>query len=401
MSLVTGRRRASNGGLRPPIMAPVCIAIFFLAPFVITLLASLRHGTEARLPPLPPWPTTGISFDSYRSLDSFGAGIWQHTVNSLIVSVATVVLTVAISLLAGYGFSRYRFPFKNVFFVLIIATLMIPFQSILTPLFIILAKLGLNNSLFGLTLVYVTLQLPFSVFMMRNAFDAVPKEIEEAARIDGAQDMKLLVMVLLPLVLPGVATVAIFAFLNAWNEFLAALVLLSSNEKVHAAGADDGGARRSSRSHQLGRGAGGRRRNDHPLPHRLPASATLLHARAHGRRSEMTSQEKIGWTTMTKLKRDRQFRPLPVPNVDVHGLFGDRQDAICDSTAETLLDRCVEAGMVRAIDVRSSRAPASSFRSGLGRLDADVLGQRPRQVDRDGGLFALSRPTRSPRGARR
>jgi multiple sugar transport system permease protein len=114
---------------------------------------------------------------------------------------------------------------------LIIATLMIPFQSILTPLFIILAKLGLNNSLLGLTLVYVTLQLPFSVFMMRNAFDAVPREIEEAARIDGARDLKLLVRVLLPLVLPGAATVAIFAFLNAWNEFLAALVLLSSNDR--------------------------------------------------------------------------------------------------------------------------------------------------------------------------
>jgi multiple sugar transport system permease protein len=211
--------------------AGIVIAIFFLAPFFITLLASFRRGAEAGQPPLPPWPTTGISFDAYKVLDSFGAGIWQHMVNSLVVSIGTVVLTVAVSLLAGYGFSRYRFPFKNVFFVLIIATLMIPFQSILTPLFIILAKLGLNNSLFGLTLVYVTLQLPFSVFMMRNAFDAVPKEIEEAARIDGARDLRLLARVLLPLVLPGVATVAIFAFLNAWNEFLAALVLLSSNEK--------------------------------------------------------------------------------------------------------------------------------------------------------------------------
>src|SRR5690606_38311555 len=122
-------------------------------------------------------------------------------------------------------------PLKNVFFILIIATLMIPFQSILTPLFIILARLGLNNSLVGLTLVYVTLQLPFSVFMMRNAFDAVPREIEEAARIDGARDIKLLLRVPLPLGMPGVATVAIFAFLNAWNEFLAALILLSDNDK--------------------------------------------------------------------------------------------------------------------------------------------------------------------------
>jgi len=209
----------------------IAIALFFLAPFAIAFLSSFRHGTEASLPPLPPWPADGFSLDAYGSLDGFGAGIWQHTINSLLVAIATVVLTVIVSLLAGYGFSRYRFPLKNVLFVLIIATLMIPFQSILTPLFIILAKLGLNNSLFGLTLIYVTLQLPFSVFMMRNAFDAVPKDIEEAARIDGARDLRLLVRVLLPLVLPGVATVAIFAFLNAWNEFLAALILLSSNDK--------------------------------------------------------------------------------------------------------------------------------------------------------------------------
>ena len=207
------------------------LAVFFLAPFAITILSSFRHGTEARLPPIPPWPTTGVSLDAYRSLDSFGAGVWQHTLNSAAVAIGTALLTVIVSLLAGYGFSRYRFMFKNALFVLIIATLMIPFQSILTPLFIILAKLGLNNSLIGLTLVYVTLQLPFSVFMMRNAFDAVPKEIEEAARIDGARDLKLLVRVLLPLVLPGIVTVAIFAFLNSWNEFLAALVLLSDNSK--------------------------------------------------------------------------------------------------------------------------------------------------------------------------
>lgn len=205
-------------------------AFFFLAPFLVSFLASFRSNSENQKPPLPPWPTSGVSIDAYRALNGFGSGVWQHTVNSIVVSLGTVVLTVVVSVLAGYGFSRYRFPLKNTLFVLIIATLMIPFQSILTPLFIILAKLGLNNSLFGLMLIYVTLQLPFSVFMMRNAFDAVPKEIEEAARIDGARDLKLLFRVLMPLVMPGVATVSIFAFLNAWNEFLAALVLLSSNE---------------------------------------------------------------------------------------------------------------------------------------------------------------------------
>jgi multiple sugar transport system permease protein len=209
----------------------ILITVFFLAPLLIMLLASFRPRSETALPPLPPWPLRGFSIDAYRTLDTFGAGIWHHMFNSLLVSLGTVALTVVISLLAGYGFSRYRFPFKNLLFIIVIATLMIPFQSILTPLFIILSAVGLTNSLFGLTLVYVTLQLPFSVFMMRNAFDAVPKEIEEAARIDGARDLRLLARVLLPLVMPGVATVAIFAFLNAWNEFFAALVLLSSNDK--------------------------------------------------------------------------------------------------------------------------------------------------------------------------
>jgi len=207
------------------------IAALFIAPIAWTVLSSLKPAQEARQPPLPPWPTTGVTIENYVTLSNFGDGLWQSLGNSTFVALATVVLTVLVSLLAGYGFSRFSFPLKGLCFLLILATIMIPFQSILTPLFIILAKLGLNNSLIGLTLVYVTLQLPFSVFMMRNAFDAVPKEIEEAARIDGARDLRLLFRVLFPLVLPGVATVAIFAFLNAWNEFLAALILLSSNEK--------------------------------------------------------------------------------------------------------------------------------------------------------------------------
>ena len=209
----------------------IIASVLFVAPIVWTVLSAFKPAHEARQPPLPPWPTTGFSVENYATLDTFGDGLWLPAQNSLYVSVMTVILSVIVGVLAGYGFSRFRFPMKDLLFIVILSTIMIPFQSILTPLFIILARLGLNNSLLGLTLVYVTLQLPFSVFMMRNAFDAVPKEIEEAARIDGARDLKLLFRVLLPLVLPGVATVAIFAFLNAWNEFLAALVLLSSNEK--------------------------------------------------------------------------------------------------------------------------------------------------------------------------
>lgn len=220
----TGRRIAFHvGGL--------VLSALFLAPIVWSVLVSFKTSQEARQPPLPPWPVERYALESYENLQRFGVGIATYAGNSFTVSIATVILSVAISLLAGYGFSRFQFPLKNTLFVLIISTIMIPFQSILTPLFLILTKLGLQNSLAGLVLVYVTLQMPFSIFMMRNAFDAVPKEIEDAARVDGASTMLILRRVMLPLVLPGMATVAIFAFLASWNEFLAALILLSDQSK--------------------------------------------------------------------------------------------------------------------------------------------------------------------------
>ncbi|WP_448469975.1 carbohydrate ABC transporter permease [Martelella sp. AMO21009] len=212
-------------------MIGLFLAFLFLAPLAWSLMVSFKTSAESRKPPLPPWPTTGFSTQSYQNLSDFGSGIWTYTGNSLTVSLATVVLSVVVSLLAGYGFSRFHFPFKNALFVLIIATIMIPFQSVLTPLFVILSKLGLQNTLTGIVCVYVTLQMPFSIFMMRNAFDAVPKEIEDAARVDGASVIKVLYRIMLPLVLPGVATVAIFAFLASWNEFLAALILLTDQQK--------------------------------------------------------------------------------------------------------------------------------------------------------------------------
>ncbi|MDR3374638.1 MAG: carbohydrate ABC transporter permease [Ancalomicrobiaceae bacterium] len=211
--------------------ASILVAALFLFPLVWTVLVTFKSKAESAQPPLPPWPVNGWSLENYHSLDQFGAGLMHYAENSLVIAFGTAALTVVVSTLAGYGFSRFRFPMKGAFFILILATMMVPFQSILTPLFLILTRLHLNNSLVGLILIYVTLQLPFSVFMMRNAFDAVPREIAEAARIDGARGLKLLVFVLGPLVMPGVASVGLIAFLNAWNEFLGALVFLSDQDK--------------------------------------------------------------------------------------------------------------------------------------------------------------------------
>jgi len=209
----------------------VIVAILFLTPVVLTALASFRPAAEAGSPPLPPWAAAGLSIASYRRLDALGSGILHYSANSLFVALGTAALTILVATLAGYAFSRFRFPFKSTIFLLILATIMIPFQSILTPLFLILVKCGLQNSLIGLVLVYATVQLPFGVFMMRNAFDTVPKEIEEAARLDGLDGLRLLLRVMSPIVFPGIISVGLFAFLYAWNEFLAALVFLSDQGK--------------------------------------------------------------------------------------------------------------------------------------------------------------------------
>ena len=207
------------------------VALLFLAPLAWVVLASFRSPAESARPPLPPWPMEGFSIASYERLENFGQSVLHYAGNSLFVALGASALTIVVAILAGYGFSRFRFPMKGLAFVLVLSTMMIPFQSILTPLFLLLAKMGLQNTLTGLVLIYSTLQLPFSVFMMRNAFDAVPKEIEEAARMDGVKGVRMLVQVMGPLVLPGVVTVGLFAFLNAWNEFLAALVLLTDQSK--------------------------------------------------------------------------------------------------------------------------------------------------------------------------
>jgi len=202
------------------------LALMFLFPIVWSILTSLEPRAESMASPPVYWPSR-ISFENYRNLAQYGQGIGHYLWNSGSVAAMTVFSTLLLSTLGGYGFSRFRFPGRNAIFVLILATLMIPFQSILNPLFVLLRLLHLQDTKLGLALVYTTFQLPFAVFMMRNAFDAVPKEIEEAALLDGCTALRMLRLVMLPLVGPGMATVTLFAFFGSWNELLAALILIS------------------------------------------------------------------------------------------------------------------------------------------------------------------------------
>lgn len=204
----------------------IALAVLFLFPIVWAAISSIKPPPEASAIP-PTFLPSRIDFGNYAKLNEYGRGVWTYVGNSVGAAVMTVIGATILSTLAGYGFSRFRFPAKNVMFVLILMTLMIPFQSILIPLFLILTGLHLQNTLFGLALVYITFQLPFGVFIMRNSFDTVPREIEEAALLDGCTPLTMLYRVMLNIVRPGVITVGIYAFLNSWNEFLAALIFMT------------------------------------------------------------------------------------------------------------------------------------------------------------------------------
>ena len=201
------------------------LAIIFLFPLVWTAVSSVapRAGTSQ---------TTGWGFGNYNTLSHYQAGIWQYLANSAFVSLTTVVLTLGISLLGGYAFARFSFPGKNLLFLTTLAILMVPYATLLIPLYVLLNQLGLQNSLIGVALVLTMFQLPFATFMMRISFEAIPKELDEAAMVDGCSSWTALWRVLLPAVKPGLITVGLFAFLAAWNDFFAPLILINDSSKL-------------------------------------------------------------------------------------------------------------------------------------------------------------------------
>lgn len=201
------------------------LAVIFIYPLIWTAVSSVqpKAGTSQ---------TDGWGFGNYVALADYQAGIWVYLANSLFVSLLTVLLTLVVSLLGGYAFARFSFPGKNVLFLTTLAILMVPYATLLIPLYVILNAVGLSNSLVGVAIVLAMFQLPFSMFMMRISFESVPRELDEAAMVDGCSSFGALWRVLLPAVKPGLITVGLFAFLAAWNDFLAPLILITDTNRM-------------------------------------------------------------------------------------------------------------------------------------------------------------------------
>jgi len=211
------------------------LAIVFLFPLLWALLNSLKTTAEANQQP-PTWFPRTLSLDNYRSLTTFDQGIGVYLVNSVLVSVLTVAGSVVVCVLGGYGFARFAFRGKNLLFVSTLAILMVPYATILLPLYILLSRVGLQNTLLGLALVLVMFQLPFGIFLMRNSFESIPRELEEAALVDGCSNFGAFRHVSLRMVLPGAVTVGLFSFLTSWNEYLALLIFMIALLLVGAVG---------------------------------------------------------------------------------------------------------------------------------------------------------------------
>ena len=210
------------------LVGALCIAIcaIMVAPLAMSVLASVKPTAEAAASP-PTYLPHAVSLDSYERLWTYQEGLPTYLANSLGTALLAIALTLALTVPAGYALARFPIPGKEVVFVVLLLALIVPYQALLTPIFLMFAKIGLTNTLLGLAILHTAIQLPFSLYILRNSFTAVPRELEEAAMIDGASSWRVLVTIFIPGATPAIVTVALFAFITSWNEFLGALVMMS------------------------------------------------------------------------------------------------------------------------------------------------------------------------------
>jgi len=223
-----GLRERLWDGRTKYLVGAICLALctIMLLPLALSVLASFKSTAEAAAVP-PTYVPRAITLDSYERLWTYQAGLPTYLLNSLGTALLTIAFILGLTVPAGYGLARFPIPGKELIFVLLLLALIIPYQALLTPIFLMFAQLKLTNSLIGLAILHTVIQLPFSLYILRNSFAAVPRELEEAAVVDGATSWQVLLRIFIPAITPAIITVALFAFVTSWNEFLGALVMMS------------------------------------------------------------------------------------------------------------------------------------------------------------------------------
>ena len=212
--------------------ALTCLVVMavMLFPLVATFVSSIKTSAEASAVP-PVYLPSALSLENYAKVFGYQAGLGTYLFNSLAVAFLTIVLCLVLAVPAGYALARLRVPMRETVFLVLLSGMMVPYQALLTPLYLMFASIGLTNTHLGLAIVHTVLQLPFSVYVMRNSFEAVPRDLEEAALIDGCSSFQILWRILLPLARPALVTVVLFAFVMSWNEFIGALILMGKETR--------------------------------------------------------------------------------------------------------------------------------------------------------------------------
>ncbi|NHN29123.1 carbohydrate ABC transporter permease [Paenibacillus agricola] len=208
--------------LRLPLLLATAFTLFPLYWNVVTSLKS--EGEITRLP-IRYWPEL-VTFENYIvAWNNVGFSVFFK--NSVFVSAMTVIIVLICSVLVGYAISRFKFKGKSAFMIMLLCTQFVPGAMLLIPLFMIFKQLGLTSNLFALIITYSTFQLPFNALLMSGFISNIPEALEEAAMVDGCSRLKAIFLVIFPILLPGIVATTVFTFINAWNEFLFALMFIS------------------------------------------------------------------------------------------------------------------------------------------------------------------------------
>jgi multiple sugar transport system permease protein len=195
---------------------------------VYWMLATSFKTNLAMFQPVPQWWPAAPTADNYTQLATGASPVGRWFTNSIVTSAATAVVTVVVATLAGYSFSRGRYRLRSPVMYGTLATQMFPLVVLLIPLYLVYLKTHLLDTYVGLVLSYCAFAVPFGAWMMKEFIDAVPREIEEAAWVDGCSRLQALLRIVLFVAVPGIVATGVFAFLSAWNNLLFPLTLTSS-----------------------------------------------------------------------------------------------------------------------------------------------------------------------------
>ena len=217
-------------GRTPVHLALLGIAVIWLVPTVGLAITSIRPRAEIQS---TGWWTTFTDFAfTLHNYDLVlnNAKMGSSFVNSIIITVPSTLLPLFLGALAAYAFSWIKFPFRDTIFLLIVALMVVPIQMALVPLLRLFRNLGISDWYVGIWLAHTAFGLPLAVFLLRNFFITLPRDLIEAARVDGASNMRIFLRVVLPLSVPALASYGIFQFLWVWNDLLMALVFISDSD---------------------------------------------------------------------------------------------------------------------------------------------------------------------------